>query len=809
MAASITKTEKTFDNAFKKRERITNRKKGFNTRGQGRSLKKATAFPKKIQSNTKNGPREKLCTLPRPTVRHDGDYLKVLTKKTNKNQLSVPGPDGKEGRALILRPKKNDTVAAENDPVMDHTGEYEVTSDNILVHKNKLMTLINSSIKYHALKKPDCQNIDFDIVEFRPWGFLSSVVLTCKSCGFRSARTKLFEEILSDKRGCNTAATNLRLMILLNFLPIGPTAMYLICAGLGIRPCSRVGMQKLADRASAILQEAGHNDIRKWRQYCIKILADRGVNNPHVLSGSTDTTYHGTTKSSSVTPGTGANQATASVIENVSGQKKVVAVNHLSQPCLVGSRMKAKNIQVYCGEGGEAKHEGCTSDQPLACNIEEYDMAKKMAEDAYNEDGILFSVICSDSDSSAPNAFSDIFAEKAPELGESEWCKDPWHIGKNQRFKTKYHDFAKGTFGPGLTAVKEHECRKAFAIDLVARVSLTLENSFEYWKDDIDKMKKHSKSLTGYIIKCYVGDHSSCSWSPVAQLTGCHGPGEGQCWLKRGQSPFRPLSDLDFIILNKTDKLFIRKVIDMKLSEDSLEYFKYKLSSSRNESFHRTVHHCNAKNTTFTKNSRGRVYAATGTANNNLGEFAEMTMRAAKCPLPENSVSRRVLRSYEKHREHVRSSQAKPESKSRRRALGQMRVEQYFQERKSKTDQDGYRKFKLDQAVEITDQNMERVRRRFGDIREISQTLNQEVGGIDVLNNPLDACEEQIKRALESVEQYKNVLQENIDDIDKFQLKRKQIQENMKAAATKRAKTKQHERSTRSSTNQEHSYGKL
>lgn len=792
-----------------KRTKTTNTKKGYSTKRQGRSLKRGSFFERGKQSNTRIGLREKEPKLHRPTVRHTREYLNDLVKETNRNTLSAPGPDGKEGNAVILRPKDDISDDAEIDPPLGNTGKYEVTSDNILVEKESLMNVINSSLVNHAVynaQQPEdkkCANLVLDLVEFCPWGFVSSVVVCCKNCTYRSERTNLYEEIPSDRPGKNTAATNMRVMILLSFLPIGPTAMYLICAGLGIRPCSLAGMQKLAIRASEILQEAGSHDIRKWRQYCIQVLADRGVDNPHVMSASIDTTYHGTNKASSVTPGTGANQATSSVIENVTGQRKVIGINHVNQSCPKGSRMRTKGLNdVYCGEGGVAKHEGCTADQPLACNISEYQMAKKMAEDIHNEDGILFSVICSDSDSSAPNAFAEVFEEKAPELGEMEWMKDPWHMGKNQKFKTKYHEFARGTFGPGLTAAKEKECAKAFAIDLVSRVSLTMKNALVHWKDDIEKVKKNSPALTGYIIKCYVGDHSSCSWSDVSKLTGCSGP--EQCWLKRPTSPFKPISELEFLNLDRADKLFIRRVIGMKLSEENLEYFKYGMSSSRNESFNYTHHHCLPKNTTFSRTSKGRVAAATGTANNSLGDFAEMTMKTAKCPIAKNSITKKILKKYERHRSQVRDQQHRPETRVRGRELDNMRLGQYFKEQSiKKTDPECYQKFKLDQAVEITNNNMERLFDRFDNMQEINEVVTQDIEEIN--EEDLDICEQQLKDALNGVNQYIKVLGDNIKDIENFEVRRAKIKE----AAAQRAATKQTERLTRSSTNREHSYGKV
>ena len=136
--------------ADRKANKHTN-KKGFSSRNQGRYKKKVTAFPKGQQSNEKVGQKEKECTLPRPTVRHSVEYFSDLIKETHSNELSVPGPDGKEGRAMLLRPVKGQSHDDDSVPETDNTGEYEVTSDNILVHKENLMTLINSSMVKHAI----------------------------------------------------------------------------------------------------------------------------------------------------------------------------------------------------------------------------------------------------------------------------------------------------------------------------------------------------------------------------------------------------------------------------------------------------------------------------------------------------------------------------------------------------------------------------------------------------------------------------------------------------------------------------------
>ena len=305
-------------------------------RNRGRSKKKRTYFPKGQQSCT-----DRLVylnsTAHRPTVRHDEDYFNQVAPETKKGELSSPGIKGTIGRAINLRPKRRkatDVTSRHKPEDSDGIGQYEVDNDNILVHKNSLMKLITEYIKSHGEQEDVCDELDLDMIEFQPWGFFSSVKVWCKTCKLKSPRTQLYEEIPSEGPGRKAAAANMRLLILLNFLPIGPTALQLICAALGIKPCSMKGMQKLADRAGEFIKDAANKDMRKWRQHVMNILHNRGIDEHNIFSGSIDTTYHGSSKASSVTPGTGASQATAICMENVSGQHKIVGHVHVNQVCI-------------------------------------------------------------------------------------------------------------------------------------------------------------------------------------------------------------------------------------------------------------------------------------------------------------------------------------------------------------------------------------------------------------------------------------------------------------------------------------------
>ena len=151
-------------------------------------------------------------------IRYHRSYLSDIAVKTPANELSTPGADGMDGEAMILRPIRE---SPEEQPVQGKpetkrktgTGEYNMSEGNLLVEKSRLMAGLNLLIKKHSVES-ECNDLDIDIVNIRPWGLFSSVVFSCKSCGISSQRTKLYEEVQTTKSGRKAAAGNIGLALL-------------------------------------------------------------------------------------------------------------------------------------------------------------------------------------------------------------------------------------------------------------------------------------------------------------------------------------------------------------------------------------------------------------------------------------------------------------------------------------------------------------------------------------------------------------------------------------------------------------------
>ena len=672
---------------------------------RGYHKKKSTFFKKGVLHLTsRNQPstqKQQYVDVQRPCKRHDKDYLDVLTKQTDSNEFSMPAADGSEGSAYCLRPKKCPTT---EDNVREETshpsGRYNVMGDNILVDKSLLLKLINDCTDDHK-EAGLCDNLQWDLIDFEPWGVSSSVILTCTSCNFKSSRTKLFEEVNTNGPGRKSATGNLRLQLILQDTPIGPTELQLIFAALGLRVGSLSGMQKASYKASRITEEVATTDMVKWREFTKQVLADRGCNDFDQICAQFDVRYQGHFKSSAKTPGPGAVQATATLVETVTPQKKCLAIDHVNKACPGGSRLKGRGTPIYCGHGGSAQHKGCTATQPVGRGIRECDMAERIAEDVLDTSNLSVTHLATDSDATGKKAFQEVNEKSGKHLPQLTWYKDPSHVSRNMKKQILNHKFHSETFGRKLNGKKwsykeKLDCRKALALDVPERVAITLRNICQYWKGDVDKIRNNVDTVAGYMMKCYGGDHHSCSSAPLARLACCTGSGRGKCWFTRSSNLIgQGISSLN---LSPKDYSFLLSVIQMKLCQEVIDLFSRRENTSRCESINRAISKGCPPNNLFSRTSKGRVCSAIGRQNNSFQDFVHMKFRASHCPLPPDSIGYKIIQKYQRKRELTCESERTKSATTKRRSLLAEHRKDYFGERLKITNEADYHKYQLDLA---------------------------------------------------------------------------------------------------------------
>ena len=171
--------------------------------------------------------------------------------------------------------------------------------------------------------------------------------------------------------------------------------------------------------------------------------------------------------------------------------------------------------------------------------IREYDMVKSIAH-RLNIKGAAVTHLTTDSDAKGRDGFSHV-NQANPDIPLITWYKDPSHLSRNMRKKISTGSIAGNLFGKRRDGVRwtypeKLECKKALAVDVRKKVSLTLSNMRIYWKGDVKKMIMYVETITTYMLICYGRNHTQCRSFPLAKLTGCSGPSEGRCWFGRSHT---------------------------------------------------------------------------------------------------------------------------------------------------------------------------------------------------------------------------------------------------------------------------------
>ena len=683
--------------------------------------------------NRSKKPAEKKKWVNRPCKRYTDEELKSIVKPFLSNSLAIPGADGQQGNAIILRPIK---THKDPEPVQSTSRSYDMDTGNMLVEKSRMLSLINESLLEHAAGEY-CDSFEFDLVDMKPWGAFVSVVLVCKNCTYKSKRTKLYEEAQpSGKPGRRAAVGNMRLQLTLQDTPIFNTDAQLILASTGVRPGSLRGMQRLSHRAAEITEKVGEDDLVKQRNEVVEVLKKRGVEQPAnmkaLVSGCFDVRYSGVFKRSYCTPGPGASQAAGFFCENLTSKQRILGFDFVNQQCPKGSRQKGNGQVVICGRGDES-HSGCTATQPRESCISEKQMARRIAKNLYGDSKIAVTHLTCDGDASGKIGFEQAndrttkklhIEAKERKKENSKWTnkstknsterndehfletmppltrfRDPVHVTWNILKEVQSYKFSETAFGlkengDQWNYKEREECKKVFAMDISSRVSITVRNIRYYCDADVKRMETTAESTQKYLLACYNGDHTSFRRSPIAQLTACYGV--NNCWIHRSET--LRAQGVTHFSFSKTDLEFLKKAVSKKLSRDNIELVGKGSSSSRAEGVMRAYTKSVPKNRNAPRVALGRTHSVIGRVNNGLLEFSKQKFDAAGCSLPEGSEPLKVFERYQKRKTQVAESRKTQQSKSRRSVLQAERQKSYAQARRKISNEDEYRKHQLDNA---------------------------------------------------------------------------------------------------------------
>ena len=550
-----------------------------------------------------------------------------------------------------------------------------------------------------------------ETVNFRPWGLYLSAQVKCNNCGLTSDRANLYEEVETTKPGRKPAVGNVMLGLMMQETGVGPTETKLLYAASGLNVGSLTSLQKTQYKVADVTERMVRIDMDKWLEHTQDILKARGVASTDQLSAQFDVLYHTMGRSHNSLPGPGASVATALCVETISNKKKIIEYEHLCKICLKGARLRGQNVKAICGHHASVLHHRCTANIPQGRSIREYDMAVSIAERLASK-GVAVSHLTTDSDAKGKEGFQSVNNNKFPNLEPIHWYKDPSHLSRNMRAKVLSHSirgqvFGKKKNGEAWTYAEKKVNRKALSLDIPRRVSLTLSNMRMYYKGNYEKMYQNVDKIRDYMIKCYDGDHSSCSSSHIAKLTGCSGGGPGQCWFQRSHT--MKAQKITRLKLTHAYRELLHSVIGMKLSKESLVFVARGETSSHCEASNRSMVHSYPKNKKYPRTGGGRVASGVNRMNNGFKTSFLMKCRAMNIQLPHECSTTRSLSQYQRKRDQTRESQGTQKAKKRRHERIAHNSTLYFNEQLKDTNESDYAKYQYDSAKEARDQALQHV----------------------------------------------------------------------------------------------------
>ncbi len=555
-------------------------------------------------------------TYSQPTRMSDDEFHALFHSKAGcgpyvLNDCTIP-----EGR--LLRPLPSDDGHS-HEGYMQSDGDIdpELLTNRIFCLQNT-SKLWNTAFTEHKQISPRCAgDLDWDMGAEVQRGLGWEERLKCSQCAYVSPRHKLYRELESEDlgRGRRALAINRSVMVGLNHSGIGYDGLKNILLTMNIPAPSISCMQRNANIVGESLVKLNEDDMRSTREH-IHHLATSVGKNAIAIEG--DCRYNNSLRSASgKTPSQPATQATYTMCENLTKNKKIIAIATPNKLCKKASVLRGKGQQVTC-----PNHEGsCTANIPPGQVIgDEKQWAEKCLDQMANDPNPLkFSAFTSDGDSRAFMAVSQRHTDV-------EQFKDPNHLNKGQRRALTNIKLSKGFFQNKDKTQTVDKLQARLGLEISYRCSAELQQLVSNTDMEADKIVRGSSYLKDAVLQCTLGNHSLCKKYSFV----CTGR-KRRLWKRE----FLPQSIVLCPCEEDIEKL--RAVIEYRLSKQAVLSVKQNKHTQKCEAVNRAYTRSNPKHITFTRNFKSRVHAAAHLLNNDLASSVLKKCESIRAPLPHGS----------------------------------------------------------------------------------------------------------------------------------------------------------------------------
>ncbi|CAG2202196.1 unnamed protein product [Mytilus edulis] len=524
--------------------------------------------------------------LPRLTEKE----FKLYSKESyDKKSYVAPQTEKCATTVKLLRPHKFSD---------DYLDEYleEKSTENRTVDRDLNILMINSLIICHLNKSPKCVVPHFELVQETQWGLGWIWKMKCTKCKFISEKYKLFREIDTGRAGRKSATINYGFQTGVINCNIGNDSARLLLTSSCIPPMSKGTMQRITNTVCDKVVKLAENETEQVVESFRKRNETLGLNKNSPVKLQMDGTYQSVHIKSRHKMGQNASQVIGIACENETDNHDIIGFHLVNKLCWVGAWLRGKGYDIEC-----PNHEYCTS------NTNRYD----------------------------PLSEKDLGYEIVNRLA------DTIHRGQSQFREVLRAKFSVGMF-PGATKAQRNDIKIAFANDLKLRSHGIMKCLFAKYNGDRQQISKCLPRIVKSVVNCYSGNCSdTCRWS----ITLCNGGIKTSWWYKSINLSSHGLQN-GSLKPNKTDKLLIESLLEMKLSQTALNQMQFFSNTNKCESVNRTISTYLPKNKNFSRNALGRASAAVLKVNNKRDVALAKTLKAVGCGLGRKSRAVVALKKY-------------------------------------------------------------------------------------------------------------------------------------------------------------------
>jgi hypothetical protein len=589
------------------------RRKGHFTRGLQRFNQREAVYKTKCSETV---------WKPRLTRREFQKYCQV----DSSGLITGVDSDHIPGNSKFLRPKADVKTKLELYQVGDKI------DDNITVNRQKMLDMINFVITEHGFSAK-CKRPNFKLQKHIPKGLTGKWILACTQCDFISSTYQLYDEVDKSSQGAKAARVNIGMQVGLQETSTGNTKLRVMLSAANMTPGAKSGLARTANKIGDKTVELNKKDMAARRTELKDILKYRSVSNPKSINVQTDGWYASRSFGSRRKLGQAATLAIAAIREDITDQHQIIELCVHNKLCWRGAWLRNNGLEAEC-----PNHDGeCTATYDENKPFSEYEMAYQSGTELALSD-LIVRHITTDGDAKASSGMEQAMKDIVDPMLTVERLADRVHVGQAQIRAGVKAQFSRGMFA-GDSTTKREDLQNIFAHDIKNRCSIIMSELFKKHNANSRVIGQKLAKIVDCVVNCYNGDCTACRYNTSA----CDG-GLRNSWWNRStycQSVHWQAGSLE---MDVQDKLFVRSLLEMKLSVSAFHEMRMNTTSNQCESFHSSLSASVAKSTTYFRNARGRSHAVVHRVNNKSGESILAKLEYVGAPVTRGSRAAKTLK---------------------------------------------------------------------------------------------------------------------------------------------------------------------